>query len=639
MKTRLGVVVERLFPYKRAIVVAGHVAMFLISYLAVFILRFEGGIPADQWTFFLQTAPLLVATRAVIFAAFHVHEGLWRYVGIRDLVDIFKAVSASSLIFTVTLLVLYGPGFSRSVVLFDWLVCFGIVAGTRVFIRILRESTPSLRESARRTLIVGAGDAGERLIREIDRNPELHYFIVGIVDDSLRFQRKRIHGIQVLGTVERIPELCRERMIDEVLLAVPSATEEERGRIVLHCRQGGVVVRSVPSVTDLWTGRAHIGQLQRVAPEDLLERKRVTVDTERLSEQVRGRSVMVTGAAGSIGSELCRQLASLKPATLVAYDRAETNLYFLQLELGRSHPDVKFVAVVGDILERDKLDEVMRAHRPECLYHAAAYKHVPLMEEHVLEAITNNVFGTEAVIDVAEANDVNRIVLISTDKAVHPVSIMGMTKRLAEDLLLSRRGGPASHVAVRFGNVLGSAGSVMPLFQWQMSVGGPVTVTDSEATRYFMLIVEAAQLVLQAGAMGGGGEIFLLDMGTPVPVMELAQNLIRLSGLDPSLDMPVETVGLRPGEKLREELVRETEQFLASGHDQILVLVDRRFDSSAFRRDFEVLRRFVADRDAAGARDLLAQMAQRPTVAARRKHPADATNVATRSIGATGMSA
>ena len=603
-------VVERLFPYKRPIVVAGPIVLFVASYSAVFILRFEGGIPPDQWVFFLHTIPLIVAIRVIVFAVFRVHEGLWRYVGIRDLVDIFKAVSVSSVVFLFLLVGLYGVEFPRSVVLFDWLVCFGLVAGIRVFIRILRESSPSLMESARRALVVGAGDAGERLIREIDHNSALNYFVVGIVDDSSRLQRKRIHGVQVLGVVDSIPAVCGERGIDEVLLAVPSATEEQRSRIVRYCRQAGVVVRTVPSIMDLWSGRAQIGQLHKVAPEDLLARKKVEVDTKRLREAFGARTVMVTGAGGSIGSELCRQLANLQPQTLVAFDQAETNLFWLQMELERLHPEVRVVPVVGDILDLPRLDEVMARHRPTAVFHAAAYKHVPMMEQNALEAIRNNVFGTESVAAAAEANEVDRFVLISTDKAVHPISIMGMSKRVAEDLLIARNRTKTAHITVRFGNVLGSAGSVMPLFQWQMSMGGPVTVTDPEATRYFMLIVEAAQLVLQAAAMGSGGEIFMLDMGTPVPVLQLAEDLMRLSGVNPA-DVSVETVGLRPGEKLREELMHETEHFLPSKHDQIFVSVDGRFEPARFQEGLASLRVTVENRDEDGARRVLRQMSER----------------------------
>jgi FlaA1/EpsC-like NDP-sugar epimerase len=594
-----------------------HGALTGLGYLLAFLLRFESRIPSMQWNFFLSSVGILVVVRVVFFGLFHVHQGLWRYVGIRDLVDIFKAVSIGSLVFAAVLLGLYGFSFPRSVLLIEWLVCFALIAGARVFIRILRETTPALREeSSRRALVVGAGDAGERLIREINRDPSLNYSVVGVVDDSPLMQRKRIHGVQVVGTIDSLPSLCSQHDVGEVLLAIPSATNEERSRTIARCRQSSVVVRTVPSVSDLWSGRAQIGELQRVNPEDLLGRRPVTVDKDGLTKQLSGQAVMVTGAGGSIGSELCRQLADLRPKILIAFDQAETNLYWLQQELGRSIPDLRVAAVVGDILDTNKLNEVMALYRPEVVYHAAAYKHVPMMEQNVLEAIKNNVFGTQAVALSAEANAVQRFVLISTDKAVHPISIMGMSKRVAEDLLLSRNGSSTRHVTVRFGNVLGSAGSVLPLFQWQMAMGGPVTVTDPEATRYFMLIAEAAQLVIQASAMGAGGEIFLLDMGTPVPVMQLAQDLMRLSGINPSSDMSVETVGLRPGEKLREELVRESEEFRPSGHEKILMVLPGDLDNRAFEGDLMRLRMMLDNGDEARARSLLREMAQRSVDAA-----------------------
>jgi FlaA1/EpsC-like NDP-sugar epimerase len=604
---------EKLLVYRRVVVVIGHVVLVALSYLLAFVLRFEAHIPPDLWNFFVRSLPSLVLCRVVVFSWFHLHQGLWRYVGTSDLVEIFKAVSLSSLIFVAGLFAAVGSSFPRSIVLLDWLLCFGLIAGVRIAIRMIREASPSLQEGGRRAFVVGAGDAGERLIREIRHNPGLSYAVVGLIDDDPAKKRLRIHGTPVLGTIDDLSRLCSRHRVQEVLLALPSASPEERSRILVACRQAGAVVKTVPSIDELFSGRADIGQLQRVIPEDLLDRRAIQVDMDRLLSEVQGRRVMVTGAAGSIGSELCRQLAALGPEVIVMYDRAESGLYFTGIELKDAHPHIEIVSVVGDINDRPKLNEVMGRHAPEVLYHAAAYKHVPLMEQHPLEAIENNVVGTETVALAAEDHRVRKFVFVSTDKAVRPVSIMGMTKRVAEDLLRARNGGPTIYVAVRFGNVLGSAGSVMPLFQWQMAKGGPVTVTDPEATRYFMLIAEAAQLVLEAGAMGRGGEVFFLDMGSPVRIMELAQDLMRLSGVDPSADMAVQTVGLRPGERLREELVRETEQFLASKHDQILVVVDRPIDAARFLDHFARLKRLVRERDDHGALEMLGWMAGTPT--------------------------
>jgi FlaA1/EpsC-like NDP-sugar epimerase len=597
-------------PYRQWLAISGHASLSAFAYFFAFTLRFDE-IPEPLIDYFLRSLILLLAIRMITFGLFRIHEGVWRYVSIRDLVTIFKAVSSSSAVFAAALFAIYGFGFPRSIIVLDCLLCFVMVAGVRVLLRIIWEASPArLADQSRRAIIVGAGDAGERLIREIGRSPTLDYTVVGLVDDSSKIQGKRIHGVQVLGMIDSLPQICKQRRISDVLLAIPSATDEQRGRIMAHCRNGSVVVRTVPSIMDLWTGRAQIGHLQKVAAEDLLGRKKVVVDNDRLRGQICEENVMVTGAGGSIGSELCRQLATLKPAMLVAFDQAETNLYWLQLELQKSHADVQMVPIVGDILDSHRVNEVMRQYRPVAVYHAAAYKHVPMMEQNALEAIRNNVFGTETVATAAEANGVARFVLISTDKAVHPISIMGMSKRVAEDLLVSRNGSKTSHITVRFGNVLGSAGSVMPLFQWQMVLGGPVTVTDADASRYFMLIVEAAQLVLQAAAMGTGGEIFMLDMGTPVPVLQLAEDLMRLSGIDPS-DISVETVGLRPGEKLREELMHETEQFLPSDHEQIFVSVDGKFERDRFQRGLMQLRRAVDNSDEKSARRILREMSRR----------------------------
>jgi FlaA1/EpsC-like NDP-sugar epimerase len=344
---------------------------------------------------------------------------------------------------------------------------------------------------------------------------------------------------------------------------------------------------------------------------DVLVGKAVPLNRDQLRRELRGRRILVTGAAGSIGSALCRQLATFEPELLLLFDWEEKGLSFLDLELRRTYPSLMVIPILGNIQDRQKVEEVITAYAPEVIYHAAAYKYVPLMETHPLEAIENNVFGTETVAQAARRGGVKKFVLISTDKAVRPVGVMGMTKRVAECLLLSLDGGPTTFVAVRFGNVLGSDGSVLPLFRWQIAQGGPLTVTDPEATRYFMLLSEAAQLVLQAGAMGKGGEVFFLDMGEPVRILDLAENLVRLSGLEPDQDIPIQIVGLRPGERLREALVQEQEELLPTEHDKVLMVQNHRFDAEGFRRDLERLRCLVADRDRAGAVEHLKGMAGR----------------------------
>lgn len=599
-------------PYRRPVIVMVHLILVAISYLLAFLLRFEFSLPASEWDRFLWTLPLLLLIRMGAFAGFHLYEGLWRYVSMRDILAILKAVTLSALVFLAAVLLFFGHGFPRSIFVLDWVLCLVLVGGARLALRAFQESgSRDRRGEGKRVVIVGAGDAGEMLLQEIERSRLLNYRVVGFVDDDPRKQGMRLHGIKVVGTIESLPDLCRTMGVQEILIAIPSATQEQKRRILEWCRKSGVPFKTVPALSELLRGKVRIGQLQEISPEDLLGREVVRLDLDRLREELRGRRVLVTGAGGSIGSELSRQLAVFEPELLILFERAESSLYFLDLELRRSYPGLQVIPVVGDILNRRKVEEVFEAYCPEVVYHAAAYKHVPLMEAYPLEAIENNVFGTEVVALAAQQYGVKKMVFISTDKAVRPVGIMGMTKRVAESLLLALNGGPTQFVAVRFGNVLGSDGSVLPLFQRQIARGGPVTVTDPEATRYFMLLSEAVQLLLQAGAMGQGGEVFFLNMGEPIRIMDLAENLIRLSGLEPGRDIPIEVIGLRPGERLSEELVREQEVLLPTAHEKVFMVQNHQFDPEGFRRDFERLRHLVAARDREGAVAQLKAMAVR----------------------------
>lgn len=594
--------ITRMFPLRRALTIAIHLLLAMMAYYLAFLLRFDLRLPAEQWDRFLYTLPLLLLIRGGGFACFHLYGGLWRYVSIEDLLCIFKAVTLGSALFTAGILLVMSSAFPRSVLLIDWVLCLTMVGGVRLTIRAWREWSRRLqRTRGTQAVIVGAGDAAESLLREIERNVDLNYRVVGLVDDDPEKKWQRIHGVPVLESIDHLPELCREYQVQEILIAIPSASHEQRQRVLDRCRATGLPFKTVPALAELLQGHAHIGQLREVQPADLLGREPIRLDLRRLRRELQGRRILVTGAAGSIGVELCRQLASFEPETLVLFDRAESGLYFIDLELKRTYPGLRIVPIIGDILDQRKVEQVIQQCRPDLVYHAAAYKHVPLMEEHPLEAMENNIVGTEIVALAARAGCVKKFVLISTDKAVRPVGIMGMTKRMAECLVLCLDGSPTTFMAVRFGNVLGSDGSVLPLFRWQIAHGGPVTVTDPNATRYFMLPSEAAQLVLQAGAMGRGGEIFFLDMGNPVRILDLAHNLIRLSGMEPSRDIPVEVIGLRPGERLREELVLEREELLPSEHEKVFMVQNHSFDQESFQKDFEVLKRLIAVRDQEGA--------------------------------------
>lgn len=603
---KAGSLLMRLLPYRRPLIVAVHLLLTALAYLSAFLLRFEFAIPESHWDFFIRSLPALLAIRLAIFGWFRLYEGLWRYVSVLDLIEMAKAVTLGSIVFITGLVVVSGHHFPRSVMLLDWVFCFVFVAAARVVARIAHEKTALLKHTRdRRALIVGAGDAAERLIREINKNVSLDYEVLGMVDDDKRKQGCRLQGVPVIGTTADLPRLCQQHRVDEVLLAIPSAGVDDRKRIVGLCRQAGVTMKTVPSIADLFSGRAGIAYLRDISPEDVLGRTPVHIDSADIVRAIGGKTVLVTGAGGSIGSELCRQLAGMGVGTLVMYERAESSVFFLDLELKERYPSVVIVPVVGDVLDEAKLNETMSRWHPDVVYHAAAYKHVPLMEANPLEAIRNNVFGTEMVMRAGEQFGVERFVLISTDKAVRPVSVMGRTKRLAEDLLRLMNNERTTYVSVRFGNVLGSAGSVMPLFQWQIANGGPVTITHPEATRYFMLIAEAAQLVIQSGVMGKGGEIFFLDMGEPVKVMELASSLMRLSGFHPGEDLEVRTIGLRPGERMNEELVAPSETFARSGHERIFVVQERPPNPRLLAHGLEELRVLVERREVAQALSLL----------------------------------
>lgn len=608
--------VEKLISQRRTLVIAAHAGLILIAYALAFLARFDFQVPPGHWRSFIVTLPILMAVRLLVFERLHLYQAMWRYVSLRDLQSIISSVSLSEIAFAVIVMGLFGyvdlgQGFPRSVFLLDWVLCTALVAGVRIGIREMRELRSRQRDPGRRILIVGAGDAGQSLLRYLNESPYFDYQVVGLIDDDARKRGARVHGVKVLGTSEEMSAVVSGSRADEVIVAVPSVVGERRRQILKRCLEAEVPVKTVPSHEDLENGQARIGQLQAVDPQDLLPRQAVQVDVDRLLNEISGRRVMVTGAAGSIGSELCRQVASLKPALLVLYEQAESPLYFVQIELMERFRDLKLVPVVGDILDRPKVAEVMRQYAPEVVFHAAAYKHVPLMESQPLEAIQNNIFGTESIATAAIDAGVEKFVNISTDKAVRPFGVMGRTKRVAEDLLISLQGQGTTFVSVRFGNVLGSAGSVIPLFQKQIAQGGPVTVTDPEATRYFMVISEAAQLVLQAGAMAQGGEVFFLDMGEPMRIGKLAENLVRLAGMTPGRDVEIAAVGLRPGERLNEELVRETEELMHSEHDKVFFAKCPEYDKGAFAADYEELKTAVEARDVTAAAEQLKIMAAR----------------------------
>ena len=551
--------------------------IFISAYLFAWLVRFEFDIPPDRIGVMRQTIPLLVIAKALGFFACGQFRGWWRYVSIKDVWPIAAGTALGSVLFAAGVWGMWGPSHvPRSIYLLDWMNTLALVLGARYLIRMGRESLGRRRQvTERRVLIVGAGAAGQMIAREIAENVSLGMEQVGFVDDDRSKIGTRIHGVKVLGGHVKIPDICGKYDVDEIIIAIPSASASVVRHIVEHCREVSATCRILPGIGDLIDGKVSVGALRKVDLEDLLGRDSVELDTELLHRNITGRTVMVTGAAGSIGSELCRQIARLSPGRLVLFEIAESPLFYFEMEMREKFPTVGLVPVIGDVRDRGRVEEVVRAHRPAIIFHAAAYKHVPMMEVHPVEAVKTNVLGTRIVAEAAAKYGVERFVLVSTDKAVRPTNVMGATKRLAELVIhnVANRKGPTVFVAVRFGNVLGSVGSVIPIFRRQLATTGKLTVTHPEASRYFMLIPEAAGLVLQAGAMGVGGEVFVLDMGEPVRIVDLAMNLIRLSGRELGVDAEIVFTGLRPGEKLHEELVVEGEDVSGTTHPKVMKLI------------------------------------------------------------------
>ncbi|MGC3999860.1 MAG: nucleoside-diphosphate sugar epimerase/dehydratase [Anaeromyxobacter sp.] len=562
---------------RRLLVIAAHVVLWALAAWTATLLRFEFAIPGLYRNLLEIWLPLVVASRVTTFMAFGLFRGLWRYTGARDLVGIVAGtVVGSAGVLLVDMLI--GLHFPRSILAIEWLLAIVLVGGTRLSTRGLRKwLLPAPAEAAaeggkHRILIVGAGDAGEMLLREIQRNHGSRYKPIGFVDDDAAKVREHIHGVRVLGKIPDLPRLVQDRRVDEVLIAIPSATGRQMRRVVEQCKAAGVRFQTIPGMDQLIDGRITMKQLRNVAIEDLLGREPVELEMEAISRELTGQVIMVTGAGGSIGSEICRQLCRFEPASLLLVERAENSLFFIHRELEQAFPRVHLVPCIGDVGDGTRMADLFELHRPTVVFHAAAHKHVPMMEWNPGEAVKNNVGGTKVIADLSDQFRVHRFVMISTDKAVNPTSVMGVSKRVAEMYVqaLSQRS-KTRFVTVRFGNVLGSNGSVIPIFQAQIAAGGPVTVTHPEMKRYFMTIPEASQLVLQAGAMGAGGEIFILDMGEPVKIADLAHDLITLSGLKPGVDIEIEFTGVRPGEKLFEELSVDAENTEKTRHPKIFV--------------------------------------------------------------------
>jgi FlaA1/EpsC-like NDP-sugar epimerase len=565
---------------------AGIVAL---SWFLAFEVRFDHGLPVFYDTLLRRTILIVVAIKVAVFLLFGFHRRWWRYVSVNDMWGAARGVVVASLVADVTVYLVspvHNVRLPRSIAVMDLLITMALIAGARLFARtVIERPRGGIVARGREVIIVGAGDAGRTVVEEMQRSRMLRYTPIGFVDDDPTKKNMRILGVRVLGTTSDLPRLVREFSPDEVLIAIPSASGEVRARVVEAAQASHVPVKTLPGLYELITGDVQLAQIRPVQVEDVLGREQVEVDMREIGSYLARHTVLVTGAGGSIGAELCRQIARMGPARLILVDNAETPLFEIERELVSERDFTAAIPKLVDVKNRTALRrEVFEKYQPTIVFHAAAYKHVPLMETHPLESVRNNVVATKIVAELAADFDVDRFVLISTDKAVNPKTVMGQSKALCEWIIESlghRRDVKTRFVAVRFGNVLNSSGSVIPTFRKQIEKGGPVTVTTPEMTRYFMTIPEAVSLVVQAGAIGGRGQIFVLDMGDPVKILDLACNMIRLSGKEPRLpaagetgpnDIAVKFVGARPGEKLHEELWGESESAGRTDHPKIMRL-------------------------------------------------------------------
>jgi FlaA1/EpsC-like NDP-sugar epimerase len=580
---------------------ADGVLLALAWYLA-FQVRFDEGVPARYEGFLgLDVFVVVVGVQLLVLLALGLYEHWWRYISVRDVWRAILAVTVGSIV-AVVVLYLWRPvslSVPRGIVAIDWLLAVAFVTGARLLARTLieRPARGLFMTRGKEALIVGAGDAGQLVIREMLKTPRLGYAPIGLVDDDPRKRNMRLHGVRVLGATDQLPRLLTDNRPDEVIIAIPSGAGEVRQRIVNACRDAGVPVKTLPGVHELITGDLNLSrQLREVQVEDVLGREAVELDIPSIASYITGSTVLVTGAGGSIGSELCRQVAALGADQIVLVDHSENALVQIDHELQNERRYLATVPALADVKDAAKMRRLFERHRPTVVFHAAAYKHVPLMEANPLESVRNNVLGTKVVADIAAEHGAKRFVLVSTDKAVRPKNVLGQTKALCEwvvEAAAEREGNGTSFISVRFGNVLGSSGSVIPLFRRQIARGGPVTVTHPEMERYFMTIPEAVQLIVQAGALGESGDIFVLDMGEPVRIVDLAHDMIRLSGKEPERDIAIDFVGVRPGEKLKEDLWGDDESSSSTSHPKILRAVSDPVDPAWLDEEVAELERLV----------------------------------------------
>jgi FlaA1/EpsC-like NDP-sugar epimerase len=581
-------------------------AIVVAAWFLAFQLRFDPSIPVYYDRYFdVEVFALLIGIKLGVFSLFGFYNRWWRYVSTRDMWGAARGVTAASLVafLVFSFFDVHVVSVPRVVWVLDWLLCLAFVAASRMLARTIieRPQASSLVARGKEVIVVGAGDAAQLMVKEMLRTPGMGYTPIGLIDDDPRKKNLRVHGVRVLGTSDELTHILRDRRPDELLIAIPSASGEVRQRIVDVAQAESISVKTLPGLYELIAGDLDLAtQIRPVQVEDLLGREPIEVDVAAISSYLAGKTVLVTGAGGSIGSELCRQIARAAPQRIVMVEQAESALHDIERELVDERGFSAGVPVLADVRNRTRMRQVFERYRPHVVFHAAAYKHVPLMEANPLESVRNNVLGTRVVADVAVEHGAERFLLISTDKALNPNSVYGQSKTLCEWIVAAhgeRDDVPTRFVAVRFGNVLNSAGSVIPRFRRQIERGGPVTVTDPEMTRFFMTIPEAVALVVQAGSIGGRGRIFVLEMGEPVRILELARNMIRLSGKEPDRDIQISFIGARPGEKIHEELFAENETWQPTTHPKIVALDVSAVDRTWLDGELDALERLVDEGD------------------------------------------
>lgn len=565
--------------------------LIIASVLLALLLRFESAIPAKYLGPNILPYLTLCALSALCLWRFGLYNKLWRYASVEEGIHLFNAITVSFILFSIPVFASGGAFYPRGVAVMAWVLALFLLGGVRLLLRLLSYGFVTPR-GKRRVIVVGGGDPGEMVVRELKREHSL-YWPVGILDEEPRNKNLRIHGVPILGKRSDLPALIKERSIHAVVVTVPSPAVLKE--VLELCKSTNVEFKTVPGVQELMGGKVRLSTVREIQIEDILGREQIKISLDSLQSYLAGKSILVTGAGGSIGSEICRQVASFHPSRLTLLGHGENSIYEIFLELSNKAPFPVF-PVVADVRDKERMARIFAEAKPEVVFHAAAHKHVPFMEIQPFEAMSNNFLATCALADLSESSGAKKFILLSTDKSVQPASIMGVTKRMSEMYLQAMKGS-TQFMSVRFGNVLDSRGSVIPTFRKQISMGGPVTVTHPEMTRYFMTIPEAVQLVLQAAALGNGGEIFLLDMGRPVNILDLAHQMIRLAGYEPEKDIPIKIVGPRPGEKLYEKLMADHETSSPTSFEKILRISSTTRDLSTLREVAQEIGRLCGAQD------------------------------------------